>query len=78
MNIISTPELDMQDTSEPVMIDSTLSNIGWAICATYHIVLGSLPGSAVFGRDMLFDIPYLADWADIGRHRQEQVEKSRK
>jgi hypothetical protein len=20
------------------------------------------PGSAIFGRDMLFDIPYIADW----------------
>ena len=35
-----------------------------------------MPGSAVFGKDMLFDVPYIADWADIGRHRQEQVDKS--
>ena len=39
-------------------------------------MLGSLPGSAVFGGDMLFGIPYLADWADIGKWRQEQVDKS--
>ena len=39
-------------------------------------MLGLSPGSAVFGRDMLFDIPYLSDWADIGRRRQEQVDKS--
>ena len=39
-------------------------------------MLGSSPGSAVFGRDILFDIPYLADWTDIGKRRQEQVDKS--
>jgi len=75
-NMIRTSELDMQDTCEPEMIDEVLSNVGWAIRSTYHTMLGSSPGSAVFGRDMLFDIPYIADWADIGKRRQKQVEKS--
>jgi hypothetical protein len=26
----------------------------------------TLPGVAIFGRDMLFDIPFLADWSKIG------------
>ena len=39
-------------------------------------MLGSTPGAAVFGRDMLFDIPYLADWTDIGRRRQQQIDNS--
>ena len=59
------------------MIDTILSNISWDICSTYHTMLGSSPGSAVFGRDMLFDIPYIADWADIERCWQEQVDKSK-
>ncbi len=28
------------------------------------------PGAAIFGRDMLFDIPFVADWYKIGEHRQ--------
>ncbi len=28
------------------------------------------PGAAIFGRDMLFDIPFIADWQKIGEHRQ--------
>ena len=64
MNMTRTSELDMQDICEPQMIDEILSNVGWAIHSTYHTMLGSSSGSAVFGRDMLFDIPYLADWAD--------------
>ena len=63
MNMVCTTDIDMQDTCEPEMIDKILSNVGWAIRSTYHTMLGSSPGSAVFGRDMLFDIPYIADWA---------------
>ena len=71
MNMIHTSELDTQDTCKPKMIGKILSNVGRAICSTYHTMLGSLSGSAVFGRDMLFDILYIADWADILRCRQE-------
>ena len=28
----------------------------------------------MFGRDMLFDIPFLADWNEIGKHRQLQTD----
>ena len=47
----------------------------FAIRSTYHTVLKSTPGAAIFGRDMLFDIPYIANWNDIGRRRQEKVNK---
>ena len=75
-NMIKTSNLDMQDTCTPEMVDELIANIGWAIRATYHTLLGSSPGAAIFGRDMLFDIPYLADWSEIGRKRQLQVDKS--
>ena len=50
-----------------------VSNASWAIRSTYHYhtVLHSSPGAAVFGRDMLFDIPYLADWHKIRIRRQK-------
>ena len=38
------------------------SRTAWAICSTYHMVLKASPGAAIFGRDMLFDIPFIADW----------------
>ena len=41
----------------------------------YHTVLGSSPGAAIFGRDMLFDIPYLVDWNKIGNRRQAQIDR---
>jgi hypothetical protein len=37
---------------------------------TYHRVLKASPGADIFGRDMLFDIPFVADWHKIGEQRQ--------
>jgi hypothetical protein len=34
------------------------------------IVLNASPGAAIFGQDMLFDIPFIADWKINGEHRQ--------
>ena len=58
------------------MIDELVANMGWENCATYYTLLRSLYGAAIFGRDIFFDIPYLADWSEIGRKRQGQVDKS--
>ena len=58
------------------MIEDFLVDASWAIRSTYHTVLKSTPGAAIFGRDMLLDIPYVADWNVIGRRRQDQVEST--
>jgi hypothetical protein len=58
------------------LIDDFITNAAWAIRSTYHTVLRATPGAAIFGRDMLFDIPFLADWTEIGRRRQELVDSS--
>jgi hypothetical protein len=46
--------------------DVFLSDAAWAIWSTYHTVLKASPGAAIFGGDMLFDIPFIADWKKIG------------
>jgi hypothetical protein len=33
-------------------------------------VLKASPGAAIFGQDMLFNIPFIADWQKIGERRQ--------
>ena len=70
--------LDMSPTITDTMIEDFLVDASWAIRSTYHTVLKSTPGAAVFGRDMLFDIPYIADWNEIGRRRQAQVRSTNK
>ena len=51
-------------------------NAAWAVRYTYHTVLKTSPGVAIFGRDMLFDVPFLADWSKIGEYRQKQMDKN--
>ncbi len=69
-----TSEIDRAKSVEPADIDTFIHNVAWAICSTYHTVLKASPGAAIFGRDMLFDIPFIADWKQIGEHRQRQTD----
>ncbi len=75
---MSTSELDMADLVHPADIDTFIDNAAWAIRSTYHTVLKVSPGAAIFGQDMLFDIPFVADWKQIGDYRQHQTDRSNK
>ena len=66
MTMICNSEIDMEDSVAPRDIDMVLTNASWAFCSTYHTVLKVSPGAAVFGRDMLFNIPFIAEWKKIG------------
>ncbi len=70
MNMLCTTELDMAKLVKASDINVFLSDTVWAICSTYHTVLKASPGAAIFGWDMLFNIPFIADWKKIGEHRQ--------
>ncbi len=71
-----TSKLNMAKTVKPSDIDVFLSDAAWAVCSTFHTVLKASPGAAIFGRDMLFDIPFIADWQKIGEHRQKLTDLS--
>ncbi len=64
-------KLDMAETVKASDIDVFLSDAAWAVCSSYHTVLKASPGAAIFGQDMLFDIPFTADWQKISEHRQQ-------
>ena len=72
--MLRTAELDMADTVSESDIADFLTNDAWVICFTYHTVLKASPGAEIFGRDMLFDIPFIADWNKIGDYRQCQTD----
>ena len=72
--MLCTTDLDMVDTVVTGDIDAFLTNAAWAIHLSYHTVLKASLGAAIFGRDMLFDIPFLADWNKIGDHMQHQTD----
>jgi hypothetical protein len=73
--MLCTAELDMADSVTPNDVDVFLDNAAWAICSTYHTVLKATPGAAIFGRDMIFDIPFVADWHKIGEQRQSLTDR---
>ena len=62
MAMVRTSEIDMADSVAPSDIDAVLTDAAWAICSTYYTVLKASPGAAIFGRNMLFNIPFIAHW----------------
>jgi hypothetical protein len=68
--MLCTAELDMAKSVTPDDVNVFLDNAAWAIRSTYHTVLKASPGAAIFGRDMLFNILFVADWHKIGEQRQ--------
>jgi len=74
--MLRTSELDMAESVDPDAVSDFLDDAAWAIRCTHHTVLKTSPGAAIFGRDMLFDIPYIADWTKIGEYRQAQTDRN--
>jgi hypothetical protein len=74
--MMSTSEIDMAPSVEPADIDIFTDNAAWAICSTYHTILKVSSGKAIFGQDMVFHIPVVADWKQIGDYRQCQIDCS--
>jgi hypothetical protein len=68
--MLCTAELDIADSVTPNDVNVFLDNAAWAIRSTYHTVLKASPGAAIFGQDMLFNIPFVADRHKNGEQRQ--------
>ncbi len=62
-----TSELDMADSVDPADIDTFIDNATWAVCSTYNIThsIKSLTRCSYIWTDMLFNIPFVADWKQI-------------
>jgi hypothetical protein len=70
-----TAELDMANSVTPDDVDVFLDTAAWAIRSTYHTVIEASPGAAIFGCNMLFNIPFVADWCKIGERRQSLTDR---
>ena len=75
-SMLHTTEIDMAPSVEQSDVDTFMPNAAWAIRSTSHPVLKAFPGATIFGRDMLFDIPFLADWNKIWEYRQRQRDRN--
>jgi len=72
--MLRTTDLNMANTVVTSDITANLTDAACAIRSTYHTILKASPGAAIFGQEMLFDIPFLADWNKIGDHRQHHTD----
>ncbi len=69
-NMLCTAKLDMAKLVNASDINIFLAHAAWVIHSTHYTVLKASPGAAIFRQDMLFDIPFIADWKKSGEHRQ--------
>jgi hypothetical protein len=53
-----------------------LAAASFAMRATYHTTLQATPGQLVFGRDMILNTQYLADWTAIKTRKQDLIRKN--
>ena len=53
-----------------------IARVGWAARSTHHAALQATPGQLVFGRDMIFDINFAADWHNVRKHKQDEMHKN--
>jgi hypothetical protein len=74
--MLHTAELNMARLVNASDINIFLADTAWAVCSTHHTVLKASPGAAIFGQDMLFDIPFIADWKKIGEYRQRLTDRN--
>ena len=52
------------------MVDSVIASCVCALRSTVHRSLGVSPGAIIFGRDMMLNIPVVADWEMLRQRRQ--------
>ena len=57
------------------LVDTALQKAAYAMCATVHTTLKATPGSLVYQRDMILNIPVVADLLDITARRQQIIDE---
>jgi transposase InsO family protein len=72
---VATFELSKQELPEVNPFDSFCASASWAIRSSFHSTLQATPGQLVFGRDMLLDLKFKANWADIRLRKQTMINK---
>ena len=71
-DILRTRELQTYTFHEIDSLSEILASVAWAICSTHHTTLHASQAQLVFGRDMLLNLQFTADW-DVIRLRKQRV-----
>ena len=71
-------DLEKEDLEEDNPFHYFLQSTAWAIRSTYHTTLQATPCQLVFGRDMIHNIAFKANWNRIQKRKQDLIHKSNK
>ena len=69
---IRSMRLDLQ-TFDATTIPSVLQAVAWGIRSTYHTALQASPAQIAFGRDMIINATYLANWHRTTAHQRSRA-----
>ena len=72
--MLYTAQIDLANTITESDIANFLTNATFH--STYHTVVKTLPGAAIFGLDMLFDGQFFTDWSKVVEYRQTETDKN--
>jgi transposase InsO family protein len=74
LRVLSTlnPPAGLQDALQ--LVDTAIANAVFATRATFHSSIQTTPGGLAFGRDMVLDIPLVADLQLIQERRQQLID----
>jgi hypothetical protein len=70
------PEQTELDPDDPW--NEFLQSCAFGIRSTFHTTLQASPGQLVFGRDMIHDIRFQANWDRIKNNKQKNIESTNK
>ena len=74
LRVLSTlnPPEGLEDALQ--LVDTAIANAVYATRATFHSALSTTPGALAFGRDMVLNIPMIADLQLIQQRRQHLID----
>ena len=61
---------------DDLTVNAVLQNVAYGLRSTYHSSLAASPCQTVFGRDMIINSIYLANWKDITTRRRRQIKNN--
>jgi hypothetical protein len=77
-NMLRAFELEERDSNSNYSWNEFLQACAYTIISTYHTTLQASPVQLVFGRDMIHDVRFLANWARIKSNKTKINEQSNK
>jgi hypothetical protein len=75
-NLLRVYELEKYEFPRGDPWTNLLASAAWAIRSTVHTTLGATPGQLIYGRDMLFDLSFRANWNEIRQRKRQRIEES--